>query len=164
MSFLPDGYKAEKVQDNGNDFEALKGKYVATITEVKRDQEPWNDGQAKDQIKLTFKIKQTIDGDKGENRLVFKNVNMIDTDYNGKVTTGAQHRAKLINQLCSADFDVDCSSEEAFYSDLPRAVGTDCNLSCFKTGSGKQAAMIVEKFAEKKSSVVKEAAKEEVPF
>lgn len=123
MSFLPEGYKPEKVEDQ-EQGEIIKGAAVAVLEVVKRDTEPWKSGEEKDQISFQWRMKTCVEGNAYPNRVVFKKYNMLDGDF----ATGAETRAKLATDLCTAGYDVDLSNEDGFYSSVPKAVGTVANL------------------------------------
>lgn len=158
MSFLPEGFKAEKVQDFEGDggFEVMKGNAIAILEKVTRDQGEWPSGDVKDQVSFQWRIKDKVSGNCHPNRVVFKKYGMVDGQY----STGAENRAKLANDLCTAGYDVDLSSEEAFYASLPGAVGTVANLR-LGNYNDKQTVRVVEKFAATKPSAKSE---EKVPF
>jgi hypothetical protein len=150
MSFLPEGYtQPEKLQDFDNDgeFEVMKGRAVAELEKIEHEVGTWNDGAVKDLVALQWRLKTKVDGNCHANRVVFKSYYMTDGQY----STGAENRAKLANDLCTAGYDVDLSSEDAFYHSLITAVGITANLVLGEYNK-KQTVKVVEKFSEKKSS------------
>ena len=165
MSFLPEGYKPEPVQDMSGEFEVMKGKAVAKIERVERDQGAWPSGDAKDQVSVMYRLTACVSGNCHANRVVFKKYGMLDgVTQDGREFKGADARARLANDLCTAGYDVDLSSEDAFYASLTGSIGTEANLVLGEY-NGKQSVKVVEKFSEqKKSGGVETKAEEEVPF
>jgi hypothetical protein len=153
MSFLPEGYKPTKASES--EAGIMKGKAIVTLEKAERVVKTWDDGSESDYVNFQWRIKTNVDGNCHPNRVVFKKYYMTD----GEFSTGAENRAKLANDLCTAGYDVDLSSEEAFYASVPGAVGIEANaiLGEFKD---KQTIRIVEKFAEKKGTVEAEP----IPF
>ena len=157
MSFLPEGFKPQKTQDMDQN-EKLKGRAVCKLEKVSQDVGNWDNGDAKNQISFQWRIETKLDGNCHPNRVAFKKYNMLDTANK----TGNETRAKLTTDLCTAGYDVDLSSEDAFYKSVALAEGTKANI-VFGEFNNYQTVKIVEKFSEKKT-VVKEEKKEAVPF
>lgn len=165
MSFLPEGYKPEPIQDTEGNFPIMKGKVVLVMTKYDRDTTPWKSGDPKDQINCTWKVETVVENKENVavNRTVFKKYNMLDgVTKEGKEYKGADARARLATDLCTCGYDVDLSGETEFYASVERAVGTKGN-AILGDYNGSQSTKFVEKFAEKKESVT-ENKMEEAPF
>lgn len=168
MSFLPEGFKPEPMQDSDGGFEIMKGKAVMVLDEIRRNTEPWKSGDARDIISFQWRVKTVIENKEGvfANRVAFKKYNMLDgVTKDGREYKGADARAKLATDLCTAGYDVDLSGEDAFYASLEGAKGIEANV-ILSDYNGSQAIRVVQKFSEKKSkeNVNNEISKEETPF
>lgn len=166
MGFLPEGFVPEKIQDSqmSEGFAPIKGKYIAEIEDVTVKEGTWPSGDAYKQLSLKLRIKETIEGDKANNRVIFDQTSLVDTTYDGAVTTAAEHASRLVNKICTAGYDIDLveanKSEEAFIDEVSKSKGTKCNLSCW-VQNNKQRSKIVDKFTNVGKTFVKP---EEIPF
>jgi len=152
MSFLPENFKPEKYQDTSlsEGFKPLKGKYVCEIERVTVKEGTWASGDAYKKAVLMLRIKEVVSGDKGVNRTFFDETSLIDTTYNEKTTTAAEHAGKLISKLCTAGYDMDLvkagKSLEDFVKEVEGAVGLKCNINAWVQGD-KQRIKFVEEFS-----------------
>lgn len=156
MGFLPKGFKPEKIQDSslGSEFKPLKGKYVCEIEKVTVKEGEWASGDKYKKLALTLRVKETIDGDKGNNRIFFDETSLIDTTYKDNLTKAEAHAAKLNIKLYTAGYDMgltEDSTESDFIKAAEGAVGTRCNISAW-VQDGKQRIKFVEEFVGVKGS------------
>ena len=109
------GYEPEIVKDV--DFEPIKGAYEARVDSISRKTGTSERGNEFDFYSFNVQIVKTVEGDRGENRFLRKNYNMIQDEY----STPADNMKRLFNDLFTCGIAYDKSSEEALAQSLASA-------------------------------------------
>ena len=150
------GYKPEIIEDNNTEFKPLNGKYKAVVKDFGRKVgTSEKTGNAYDFLFIKLEVIETVEGDKGEKRLLDKTFFMSDSEY-GTKDDNIKKFLDCVSTILGEDVEPEI---EAGYNDeqvISKVVlasepvlGKVANARCYKNKNGKQTVIIVKEFSSK---------------